>query len=367
MSDPLAVVLALVEECSPQGVVELERALTAHLRDEETPRERRVRELLPLAELLESGHAVRIPGHPVAEARIARQDYDRLRPEGAPSSEALADRFGGEDRAGWLYVCSAAHGLLPDGRKRGQPLAWPTGLRGNPQPTHSGGEAVTRSIRACALALGRRPNSAIYEEWVGRRRRAARQHGGARAVDKLALRRLSQVYDHFPDWDSALRAADITDAEHAAARAKRLTVVDPEQLPEGPPKPAERFEELQEDQLDALELTAVERRRSARGDYAKLELGRAAALAHALGGSLDWLAGRVEDPGEPSRVRVRLSQRALTEARQRQCVSEEYLWRRAKLGQEGWWDVLRGVRQPTLGQLKRWADIIEVSIAELVE
>jgi len=50
VSDPLAVVLALVEECSPQGVVELERALTAHLRDEETPRERRVRELLPVVE-----------------------------------------------------------------------------------------------------------------------------------------------------------------------------------------------------------------------------------------------------------------------------------------------------------------------------
>ena len=122
----LAPVLALLEGCSPHGLLELERVLTVRLRVETTPAQERVAALFGLAELLRSPLATRLPHHPIAKAQIERSVYDDLRPDGAPSSETLVRRFGGADHGGWLWALRAADGLLSDGRKRGgEGLPWP--------------------------------------------------------------------------------------------------------------------------------------------------------------------------------------------------------------------------------------------------
>jgi len=178
---------------------------------------------------------------------------------------------------------------------------------------------------------------------------------------------MRQVYDQFPDWETALRAADVTDAELAAVRAKRLAPANEATAAEAPATPAERLAALLPEQLQEAGLSEIERDRLVPRGLGKLPLSRAAVLAHALGGSLGWLAGRVSKPGEPANPQARLSQKALTEARQRSGLREEYLWRRAKLGEAEWWDLMRGVREPTLGQLAKWAGLTSVAVEDLID
>ena len=216
----LAPVLALFDACSPHGLAELERTLAHRLSVRTTPAEERVALLYPLAELLRSQLAKPLPHHPIAKHQIECSVYDDLRPEGAPTSGTLIRRFGGTEHGGWLWAQRAADGLLVDGRKRGKGQPWPhpsRGKRGEPDTTP---EEVVASIRACALALCRRPSSHYYTEWVRIKRRQLRL--GAESAKSLPrLCHWGSIKRHFGTWGAALAAADITDAELAAARAAR--------------------------------------------------------------------------------------------------------------------------------------------------
>jgi len=219
-----APVLALLDGCSPQGIVELERVLAYRLRERTTPAQERVALLFPLAELLRSPLATRLPYHPIAKTQIKRLVYDDLRPTGAPTSETLVHRFGGADNGGWLWALRAADGLLSDGRKRGEGVSWPHPSRGKWREPDTTPDEVVRSIRACALSLGRRPSSHHYTEWVRIKRRQIRlgRHS-SQSLPRLCY--WISIQHHFGTWGTALAAANITDAELAASRAARAAAV----------------------------------------------------------------------------------------------------------------------------------------------
>ena len=210
--------LVLLDHCPAAGLVELERAIAYRLRRELTPAQRRVAELGTLAKLLGSPLAREIPYHAVATIQIDRKVYDDHRPPEAPSSETLVNRYGGAKKGGWWWALRAAQGLLDDGRSRGPGKPWVDGRRGRPAPPPTTPAHAIHSIRACALALGRRPSSSVYDEWVTAR---MRRHGSvAPGIGRLCS--FDTVCRHFGTWKAALDATDLTDEELAEARAARL-------------------------------------------------------------------------------------------------------------------------------------------------
>ena len=208
----------LLDHCPAAGLVELERVIAYRLHREITPAQRRVAELGLLARLLESPLAREIPHHPVATIQIDRKVYDDHRPPGAPTSETLVERYGGAKKGGWWWALRAAQGLLEDGRSRGPGKPWADGRRGRPAPPPTTPEHAIHSIRACALALGRRPSSSVYDEWVTTR---MRRHGSvAPGIGRLCS--FDTVCRHFGTWKAALEATNLTEEELAEARARRV-------------------------------------------------------------------------------------------------------------------------------------------------
>jgi hypothetical protein len=108
------------------------------------------------------------------------------------------------------------------------------------------------------------------------------------------------VYRHFAGWPEVMGAVALTDEELDAAWRWRLCVLrrpsppTPEEL-EG--TPAARLRALSAQELSALGFDEDERQRLLRDGFLLLTLSTADALAAALGGSLDWLAGRTREPG----------------------------------------------------------------------
>jgi hypothetical protein len=311
----LVALTVMLEHCSVAGKVELERMLTATLYPAPSVTENRLAELLPLAEVLESSLAVHVPNHPVAPVQVEQETYDRVRPAGAPSAQTLIKRYGGASRGGWYWACRAAWGLMPDGRKREPGAAWGYPNRGTSRLPPSSRDAVLASIRECALALGRRPSSHMFKRWVETQRRAKRGRRGerGRAGTGQRLFGMDAVDRHFSGWRVALAAANITEAELAQARAGRLPsggvgtsaagassvggagrAEGAEGAFPGGGSPADRLLALSSDELASAGFSDAERaalaKLGAKG-FRKLSLSRAAALAHTLGGSLDWLAG----------------------------------------------------------------------------
>ncbi len=359
------------------GVVELERLLAALLRGPApTPAEQRVAELFALSQLLESELAVSLPHHPTAQRQVSQVDYDATRPPGAPTAETLVKRYGTVEKDGWSWACRAAWGLLPDGRKTKPGMGWPAASRGKKRSPRSDRDAVIRSIRACAFELLRRPSSNVYIEWLNaQRRRANDGPGGGRAGQRQGSASMAAVYSQFPrGWASALASADITDSELAATRARGAAERSPGRSRRGagsatavhsvphalgtetsPPTPAGRLAGLGPKQLAALDLDERTRSRLLRNGFGQMPLGHAVTLARALDGSLAWLAGRDDWPGEPPDTGARFDPTALRAAATRSGIHLEALRGTGKLDVSGWRAIMTGKSEPTLSQVQRWA------------
>ena len=224
------------------------------------------------------------------------RSYELTRPARAPTAETLIDRYGGARSDGWAWACRAAWGLLPDGRKTKPGQAWASARRGKRLGPRSNRDTVISSIRACAFALLRRPSSNVYIAWRDARRRRPRERAGGgapRAQERLAS--IAACYQHFASWERALLAADITDADLADARAKLLAGRDGASPSDRTPSAHDVLAALTGDELDELRLTEQLRDRLLRNRCGGLPVSEASALAHALGGSLDWLAGVSEE------------------------------------------------------------------------
>jgi hypothetical protein len=317
---------AMVGALPPSALAELESAIAAQVYAEPSARVRRLRELGFLAELLasagESDSEVdreiatvkerdRAPeeepasdladltrrdqerGRPRRRARISRDAYDsaravagagRLAPSGIPTSHTLVAAYGS-----WGRACRAAAAMRPDdGRRITGGLPWRQPLRRRTRTAAYTADEVAAAIRACALDLGRRPSSGDYLEWAARKQRTARRAGAVRPryPSWTPIKRL------FGSYRGALAAAALGDEELAKARARRF---------EG-----------------AFGIEAI-----TEGGIAAMPLSRAAALAHAQGGSLDWLAGRARERGLPSAPDVRFNSARFVDLRRQRRIPEQ--------------------------------------------
>jgi hypothetical protein len=375
--------LLMLDGATDFGLVELERLLAALLRGPApTPAEQRVAELSALAQLLESELAVSLPHHPTAQRQVSQVDYDATRPPGAPTAETLVKRFGTVEKDGWSWACRAASGLLPDGRKTKPGMGWPAASRGKRRSPRSDRDAVIRGIRACAFELLRRPSSNVYIEWLNaQRRRANDGPGGGRAGQRQGSASMAAVYTQFPrGWASALASADITDAELAAARVRVVAARSSStaggaagataaaratpslQTDALPPTAATRLAGLDAKDLAALGLDECTRTRLVRTGFGQLPLSQAESLARALDGSLAWLAGTDDWPGDPPDAGARFEPDVLRAAAKRAGVKLEALRMRSKLDISGWRAIMTHKREPTLAQVQRWATALRTSV-----
>jgi hypothetical protein len=343
------------------GQRELERALSGELAPRLTPAQRRLAELGHLAALLDA--RARFAGTPlgpgqhswraappvdarkVAMPHVKRTLYDRTRPAGSPPAETVAERYGG-----WHAACRAAYGLQPDGTYFGfgQPRPPPFRGRGSRPSAYTEAEALD-GIRRCARALGRRPTSTSYRAWVAERALNARRAGRPRPrlADYNTLRAL------FGGWPQALAAAAITDADLGVP-----TDAEPENARAALAALAETAVAVLDDETFARALV---------DGFADLPVTEAARIACALGGSLDWLAGRTEHPGRAaSTSATRLSGDAVRSARRDRRLTDAALRARLGLGLGAWRALLGGRSAPPLALLAQLAGLLDRSCEALL-
>lgn len=142
-----------------------------------------------------------------------RDEYDRLRPDSAPSSRRLVDIYGS-----WSRVCRAAYGLRADGTTEGPGKPWPTGNRGKGERNDYTREEVIAAVKLCAKELRASglvspPTSWQYDEWVRRHKLAAKTTG-----KKLRLPYANNVYRRVPKrlpgttrWQMVLELAGVNE------------------------------------------------------------------------------------------------------------------------------------------------------------
>jgi len=145
---------------------------------------------------------------------LGQGEYDRTRPDGAPSASRLSRRYGG-----WETACRAAFGLQADGTYPGHGQPWPAAWRGpGSKPRPYTREECLDGIRACARALGRRPTVETYRAWLADQARRARagDKPRPRLADYNTLRR------QFGGWPAAAAAAAARRRRRRCRRARRL-------------------------------------------------------------------------------------------------------------------------------------------------
>jgi hypothetical protein len=270
-----ALMWSMVASLGAAGKSELERALAAALFPRASGRTRQLGDLGALARMLDEAAAEerlalglgRVSWRPVSgpldvlhrrsrrQPRRDQAEYDGRRPDGAPSASRLSRRYGGWDRA-----CRAAFDLQ-EGRHLSRARAAVAG----------------RVARRGAARAASRARTRARSAWKGYARARVRLRGGrtwraiARGCPTGRAARAGAATRH-PDWPTTTRCG----ATSAAGRRRPAAAITDADL---------------------------------RAGAAALDPPRAAATAAdtpavALGGSLDWLAGRTAGPGEahdPSR------------------------------------------------------------------
>ena len=340
----VAVVVAMISGLAPAAREQLARALHGELHPPEAAGDRRLRELLPLARLLDEqagrdgitpaygGPGARKPSltHAGTFPVVAQTDYDRQRPTDAPSGAALAKRFGG-----WVLACRAVFGLQADGRYRGVGKPWANGTRGKPRKTAFTRDEALHAIRACALAYGRRPTSVLYIDWSGRRR----HHARISAAPDPRLPAYPHYHRRYGGWRRALELAAISDLELAEARAARG-----EPGPEVPEDrtPAGRLRAADVARLAAAQVGPDDVTRMLKRGFGDLEVSRAAALARILDGSLAWLGGWQPNRGIPPAPGGVLDSDEVRRLRRERAVPEQAILDQLGLTTNDWRRVLDG-------------------------
>lgn len=179
------------------AMTEVERGILLTLHPIDSPTDRRVAELGFLASLL----AKIPPQRGLRASYIEREEYDRLRPNDAPLSARLVERYDS-----WRAACWHATSLLPDGRWLGPGRPWTAARAGERRRRAYTRQEVLDSIRLCELELRRQPSSSDYFRWLRAKRRNTRLTG-----QSIRLAGLTALYRHFPaengGWNAALHAA----------------------------------------------------------------------------------------------------------------------------------------------------------------
>ena len=357
-SPAVEALLAMARAAPPEAVAELERAVRLRLEDSPTLLEDRLKELGALSEILRSLPASTEGEDPAATPRLSQDEYERLRPADAPSARVLSRRHGS-----WPRACRAADSMLADGRVRGPGLPWRVLGPGEARPPAYTREECIAAYRACALSLGRRPSSFVYDSWLADVRRR-RRHGAPR---RSRVPDPSVIYRLFGSWPEFAAAAPLTDAELDGAWRFRLCVLQSPQpeMAETAEGPHARLRRLRDQELADAGFSEQAREQLLRGGVLAMALGQATALAHALGGSLDWLAGRTNEPSPRAPAELRFDAEAYKRLRRERGVPEDAVlealdWTLGQLRR-----VMTGRDEPSLGALVTMASLLGVEAKAL--
>lgn len=371
-----AVLVALLDTMSPQAYSELYRGVALLAHPPETPGQEWRREIGPLAEMLRPllpplDELLGDEAGPVAGARLdfelavldlnfTQAHYDLHRPPGARPAAWLAHRY-----RHWTIALEVAPGLLRDGRYIGRRSPGPNPQRDKPRKPRFAPHELPAAIRECALSLGRIPTSNEYILWSKVRRAIARAAGekveaACRLPDWAAFRR------QYGGWPQAIAATHIDPAELAEAQRKLFASRPLEWgAPEAPDGPRVVLAALDPDDFVELGLKRKQTAQLVKHGFGMLRLSEAAALAHTLGGSLNWLAEQDHEPGEPcgpglrldgERVRARREQLGASDAELRDLTSRT-------VGE--WRAMLRGDDDPELREVRDIAKSLECTVEEL--
>jgi hypothetical protein len=284
---------------------------------------------------------------------IEASRYDELRPDAAPSSSFLTRRYGS-----WQAACRAADGLLPDGRYTGISTPWSNRQHDRPRTGAYSREEVAQAIRACALALLTEPSCHQYLLWRSRRLRTARENG----ADPPRFPSHAVIMNRFGSYRAALAAAAISDEELASARATRAG------LTAGmlASSPRARLAQLGAEAAAELGLDAVMLGSLLKKGFGDLPLPQAHALAHALAGSLDWLAERTPAIGDTPSCSASLDPDRIRHLRAHASLSDTRLREHIGLPIGPWRRRLNGSLTPTLAEASRLAEALGCRIEDLL-
>jgi hypothetical protein len=347
------VVLAMLAELDRVALAEVERALLERLRQPVSAADRRATELGLLASLLNSQPLDANGRTPVIPAK----DYDALRistGSEAPTAETLAAKFGS-----WRKACRHAYGMRQDGSYSSSPSRpWSNAMLGKPKRLYVRDDVVA-AVRGCGLALGRVPSVNDYLRWARRQRAKARQSGLQVTAPSQAV-----VYRFFAHWQDAVSDARFDMVEIARARLQKL--LGAAGVPALPNDPLQRLQTAAAEHLAAAGFDQLHVDRFEKEGFAWLPLDRACALAHLLGGSLDWLGGRALDPGEPSAASGRFDSTRYKAALKEAPITATAMRDLLGLGVAAYNGIVGGREAMVLAELVLIAKQLKLAASELV-
>lgn len=191
---------AMTARLAPMALAELAAALHARIYQPELARTRRLKELGPLARLLDT-HLQPPERRPYVERKIYEATYDV---EGAPAAALLVEHYGS-----WKRACYAAWTLHEDGSWTEGGLPWPTTVKGKPATAAYTAKECVASIHACAEAISRIPSSMDYLRWRANRVARARRQGASIRLASVAriLALLAPERGKQDGWQIALGVA----------------------------------------------------------------------------------------------------------------------------------------------------------------
>jgi len=375
-------VRAMLDGLEADALAELERAMRLSAPGgAATAAQRRWAELGFLAILLDN-RAPNLAGFAIIE----RSRYDKARdshllkpwrqagvdlPGTPPASAVLQQRYGS-----WPAACYAADELQPDGSMRGWGRPWPAPCRGKGTgPEAYAFEEILNGPRVCAFSIGRVPSSSDYLRWSLHERALARERGLVSRIPNVRT-----IYLRFPGppgsrnrWQKVIAAAGITESAIAQARARwvpgldnTLSEADGRLLRTTLGSPRSRLQACLANGVAPAEFTVAEIESLLTSeDLGNLQISRATQLANGLDGSLDWLAGRANEPTPTALPTARFNAGAFLTRRREQGVKEQLIRQHLELTVSRYRSLARGTLEPNLRQSARLAALLGCRIAEL--
>lgn len=197
-------------------------------------------------------------------------------------------------------------------------------------------------------------------------RRAIARDAGEKVEASCRLPEWTAFRRQYGGWPQAIAATHIDLAELAEAQRKLFASRPLEWgAPEAPDGPRVVLAALDPDDFAELGLKPSRAKQLVKHGFGKLRLSEAAALAHTLGGSLNWLAEQDHEPGEPCGPGLRLDAERIRARRTAIGASEAELIDLTGRTRGEWRALLRGDDDPELREVRDIAKSLQCAVEDL--